>query len=238
MSNLSKLVLVSSIGAVLLSACGGGGGDFAQTSPAPTPVTSFALRSSQNSQTTNAKVSNYAVTGTCLGSAHTSSSAPASAIFEGNPAFAVTTTATLTFTNCTPESSAATIVTYTDSNYVSVGSSSAGVSYGKYLIPPISLPTSVKIGDTAVYGTENMYTDSTKQTSMGQRTYSFVIEQDGASTTTAIVNFISRNFNTANQLLLTSQSRTRITVDGVRTPVSIDLQYSTTSTKHLILTAN
>ena len=241
MSNLFKLVLVSSIGAAVLSACGGGGGDStpaAQTPIAPTPVTSFALQAGYKARLASGSTVNYLVSGTCTGSARGSASAPNATTFEGSSALAVTTTLTISFTNCTPTSTAVTSLTYIDSNYSLLGSSVAGTYYGKFLTIPSPLPTSVKVGDTAVYGTETLYTDSSKQTSKGQRTYSYVIEPDGTSTTTAIANLILKEFNSANQLLITGQSRARITADGTITPVSMDLQSSTTSTNHFVLTAN
>lgn len=243
MFNLFKLVLAGSISVVLLSACGGGGGGgdsapAAQTSTAPTPVTSFALQAGYKARLASGSVGNYVVSGTCSGTMKATASSPSSSTFESATALAITTTLTMSVTNCTPASQAVTAVSYIDSNYNPLGSSIAGTEYAKFLTVPSPLPTSVKIGDTAIYGTEAVYTDSSKQTSKGQRTFSYVVEQDGTSTTTAIVNLITKDTNTSNQLLVTAQSRARITADGTITPVTIDVQYSTTSTNHFIYTAN
>jgi len=236
MSHFFKLVLVGSISAAILSACGGGGGG--GDSMPVTPITSFALQAGYKARIASGSVVNYSISGPCTGSMRSSASTPSASTFEGAPALAVTTTSTVTFTNCTPTSSATTSLAYIDSNYSLLGSSVAGAYYGKFLTIPSPLPTSVKIGETAAYGTETLYTDSSKQTFKGQRTYSYVIEPDGTSTTTAIVNLIFKEFNSANQLLITGQSRARITADGMITPLSIDLQSSTTSTDHFVLTAN
>ena len=90
------------------------------------------------------------------------------------------------------------------------------------------------MGDTAVYATLTTYTDSTKTVTTGQRILSYVVEADTADT--AIVNLISKGYNTSNQLLFTQQSRLRISASGALTAVSIDVQYSTTSTNHLVYT--
>lgn len=217
----------------VLFGCGGGG------SGASGPiVTSFPLQSGYKARVASGSVTNYTISGTCSGSATVSVSAPTADTFEGAPALSATGTSTMNFANCTPSSIAATSTSYYDSNYNSLGHSTVGTEYGKFLTVPSPVPTSVKIGDTAVVGTETIYTDSTKTTTKGQRTRSYVIEADGASTSTAIVNLITRDFNTANQLLFTDQNRYRIVANGALTPVSEDVQYSTTSTTHLVLTAN
>ena len=85
-----------------------------------------------------------------------------------------------------------------------------------------------------MYATVTVYSDSTKTTTTGQRQLSYVVESDSAST--AFVTLITKSFNTANQLLFTQQSKYRIAADGTLNIVTIDVQYSTTSTTHLIYT--
>jgi hypothetical protein len=96
------------------------------------------------------------------------------------------------------------------------------------------LPDSVKVGDTANYATLASYTDSSKANTTGTRVLSFVVEADTADT--AIVNFITRSYNTASQLMFTQQSRLRMAADGSLTLVSIDVQFSTSSTNRQIYT--
>jgi len=53
----------------------------------------------------------------------------------------------------------------------------------------------------------------------------------------AVVNFVAKRFDTSGRLLLTSQDRYRIDAAmGHLLKLSVDLQYSTTSTRHLLLT--
>jgi len=236
LSNFMRLSVVVTLSVAFLSACGGGG----SSTPivATQAVTSFPLQSGYKSLVAAGKSNNLTVSGTCSGSATRSVSTPSAGTFEGSLELAVTSTLTLNLTNCTPASSASTSVQYYDSNYVPIGHTASGVEYGKFLTIPNQLPTSVKIGDTAVYGAETIYSDSIKQTLKGQRNISYVIEQDGSSTSTSIVNLITKDLNTINQLLFTQQSRYRIVADGTLSLVSIDVQYSTTSSNHLVYTAN
>lgn len=215
-----------------LAGCGGGGSSAPQE-----VVTSFALQSGYKARISNGGVNNFSISGTCSGSATFSDSVPTADTFEGASALSATSTATVNFTNCTPASSATTAKSYYDSNYNPLGHSAIGTEYGVFLTVPSPLPTSVGVGDTAVFGTETIYTDSTKATVKGQRILSYVIEKDGASTSTAIANLITRNFNTASQLLFTQQTRYRMTGDGTLRAVSIDVQFSTTSTNHFVYTA-
>ena len=225
--------MLALIGAAALAACGGGGGG----SDAPPAVTSFQLLKGFQARAAGAQTEKFSISGTCSGTLNSTQAGAVAGTFEGAPVMSKTVTATLNFTNCTPASSASTTVGYYDSNYSLLGHSTQNVEYGKFLTVPALLPTSVKIGDTAVYGTETIYADSTKTTLKGQRTLSYVIEADVGSTQTAVANLITRDFNTANQLLYTQQSRFRLAADGTLTPISQDLQFSTTSSNHLVLTA-
>jgi hypothetical protein len=64
---------------------------------------------------------------------------------------------------------------------------------------------------------------------------SYLVEAD--SSTTAIVNVISKSYDMSDQLLLNQQVRYRIDSAGALELVSIDAQYSTTSTIHLVYTS-
>lgn len=63
--------------------------------------------------------------------------------------------------------------------------------YGVYQTP-ITIPSSVKVGDGATVGTETLYTDSTKFTPAGTDVDSYVVEPDTAQT--AIVNLITNSY--------------------------------------------
>ena len=213
-----------------LQGCGGGG----DAGTSITPVTSFPLLAGYKARITAGASDNYAVSGTCAGNAAITTAAAVAATFEGVTGYSATQTATITFTNCTPASTAVTGTSYYDTSFSLLGSSTPGIDYTKYATAPPALPTSVKVGDTAVFSTLTVYADSTKATVTGQRLLSYVIEAD--TTTTAIANLITKGYNASGQLLFTQQSRYRIAADGSLTVISIDVQYSTTSTNHLVYT--
>lgn len=199
-----------------------------------TAVTSFPLQAGYKARISAGSADNFTISGTCTGTANVTNSAATAATFEGVAGYAAPQTVTVKLTNCTPASNAVTGTSYYDSSYTPLGSTIPGVEYSKFLTQPPAIPVSVKVGDTAVYATLNTYTDSTKTTSTGQRILSYVIESDTSST--AIANLISKQYNAANQLLFTQQAKYRVTADGALTILSIDVQYSTTSTNHLVYT--
>ena len=228
--NLTVAALVTS---AFLQACGGGGGgSYAGTSV--TPVTSFPLLAGYKARIAAGASDSYAISGTCAGNAAVTSAAATPATFEGITGYSVAQTATINFTNCTPASAAVTSTVYYDSSYSPLGSSTIGVDYAKFETAPPALPTSVKVGDTAVVATLTVYANSTKATVTGQRVLSYVVEAD--TSITAIANLITKAYNASGQLLYTQQSRFRIAADGSLTSMSIDVQYSTTSTNHLVYT--
>jgi hypothetical protein len=139
----------------------------------------------------------------------------------------------MSFTNCTPSSLAQSSTAYFDSNYEPLGVNSVGVNYGVY-VPTPNLPTSVKVGDTGIVGTMNLYTNSTKSTNNGTSLVSYIIEADTSST--AIVNVITKLYNTSQILTATEQTRYRIDALGTFSPISTDIQYANGSTSHLVLT--
>ena len=180
----------------------------------------------------NGAANNFTISGTCAGSgSHTIGAANTAATFEGSAALSGASTWTFTFTNCTPSSSAVTSTAYYDSNYVPRGFSSVGVNYGVYLTAP-TIPSTVMVGNTGTIGTQTLYTNSTKTVGNGTTVVSYVVEADTANT--AIVNLIARIYNAGGTLTATEQDRYRIDAAGTLTPVSADIQYSYTSTTHLV----
>lgn len=214
--------------AALFSGCGGGGDSPPGTDP------SFPLLAGYRARISAGATDNFTVSGTCTGTATFSESAPTAATFEGVQGFATVQTATLSLINCTPATGSVSGTSYHDSNYAPLGTSVPDLVYEKFATTPSPLPASVKVGDTAVYATLTAYTDSSKSVTTGQEVLSYVIEADTAGT--AVVNFIARSYDTSNQLLSTQQSRYRIAADGTLTTISVDLQYSTTSSTHLVFT--
>ncbi len=218
----------------LLTACGGGGGGApAATGPAASS-SAFPLKSAFSALIAAGETKSMIVSGTCTGTANaTRAPAAGGATFEGVAGRLPASSAlTISLTNCTPASIASTATGFYDSNYTPLGSNTVGGNYGVFLTVPV-IPTTVAVGDTGTLGTQNLYTNSAKTTPAGQRVSSYVVEAD--TTTTAIVNLISKEFNTSNVLLATEQDRYRISASGTLILVSIDVQASNGSTTHLFL---
>ncbi len=212
-----------------LAACGGGG-----SSTAPSTTTTYPLRSGYQSLISQSEVNSFSISGTCTGTATETRSAAVPATFEGTTGVSTTTTLTGSYSNCTPASFASTGISYYDTNYKPLGSATPGSDYAVYSVT--DLPISVKVGDTAQFGTADVYSSSTKQVKTGTRTLSYAVETDSGNT--AIINVITKAYNTSNQLLITQQSRSRINASGQFTAVSKDIQYSTTNTSHMLWTKN
>lgn len=231
-----KTTLALSLATIFLAACGGGSeGSSAVPQPAASTA-SFPLQSGYRTLVANGLSKSFSVSGTCSGSGNKSSSpANTAATFEGVAGFSATSTLTLSYTNCTPASTTVTSTVYVDSNYVPLGVNSIGVNYGVYLAPFV-IPTSVTVGGTGTLGTQTLYTNSSKATLNGRVDQSYVIEAD--TSTTAIVNLISKLYNAAGTLTATQQDRYRITSTGTLTPTSIDIQAANGSTNHLVFTFN
>lgn len=225
-------VLLLSVSLVLVAACGGGGSS-GPTGPA-TATLSFPLQAGYRALTANGASNNFTISGTCSGSGNrTLGAAKNSTTFEGSPALSAASTLTMSLIGCTPSSVGSTSTNYYDTNYIPRGFSAVGVNYGVYLTAPI-IPSTVMVGNTGIIGTETLYTSSTKAVGNGILTSSYVVEPDTA--TTAIINLIGRIYNASGTLTSTEQDRYRINASGTLTPVSADIQYSNTSTTHLVLT--
>ena len=217
---------------MFLAGCGGGGGG-GDSGPQASSAT-FAFQSSFRAYTLAGSTTNYSISGSCSGTATLTEAPAVTSTFEGVSGYSSTETATINLSNCTPASNATTSTTYFDGNFTPLGVSTLGEEYAKFQTAPPALPATIKVGDTAQFGSLIVYTDSTKTTVTGSRLLSYVVEAD--SVNSAIVNLISRDYDTANRLLSTQQSRYRITTAGAFSPVSIDVQYSTTSTVHILFT--
>jgi hypothetical protein len=224
---------LAAAGALALSACGGGGDAAAPTDP-KTSTLSFPLKSAYAAAVASGYAKTYTVSGTCSGSAtQTHGAATGGASFEGaSGVVSAVETLTISFTNCTPASNAATATIYYDASYTPLGSTIVGNVYRVYSAG-LTIPASVTVGSTGTIGTSINYSNSTKTTMLGQNAFSYVVELDTA--TTAIVNLITRTTDAAGRLTSTEQDRYRIDATGPAVPVSIDIQYAYTSTTHLVL---
>jgi hypothetical protein len=228
--------------ALTLTACGGGGGGGG--APPPTgPVAStlsFPVQSALATESANGATYSLTANGTgavaadgdCTGN-YTETTGPANtpANFEGVAGFSSTTVMQMNFTNCVPAAIAETVTNYFDSTYAPLGFQALGGDYGVWAAPPV-IPASVKVGDAAIVGTIDNYTDNTKTTANGRQDMSYVVEPDTANT--AIINLVFKVYNAASQLLATEQDRYRITSTGALTLISVDVQFATTSTIHLV----
>jgi hypothetical protein len=224
---------------IAVVACGGGGGgSTGGGGGVPPPVVStlsFPLLSGVQTIFANGFSKSFTISGSCSGTGNTTK-APANTAttFEGQSALSGTQSYTLSFTNCAPATQTHTATRYfNSSNYYPLGSNMIGVRYGVFLTPP-SLPASVIVGDTGVFGSETLWTDSTKATGNGRVDLIYVIEPDTSST--AIFNVISRTYNVSSILTVTQQERYRMNSTGALTPISLDLQYANGSTTHLVWT--
>ena len=230
--------------ALALTGCGGGGGGSAPTQTASASVSStlsFPLLAATETAaasghratlTANGTTATEVTDGLCSGTLNlTAGPATTATTFEGTPAFSFTQVLQINLTNCVPASIAETFTGYVSSTYSPLGFQTVGGDYGVWAAPA-NVPTLVKVGDVGIVGTINTYTDNSKTTGTGRQEVSFVVEPDTA--TTAIINVITKGYNASSQLLFTEQDRSRITEPGSFSLVSIDIQYATTSTTHLV----
>ena len=227
---------------LVLAACGGGGGDVPATPavagpPAPVvpaAVTSFALAAGYQARIASGAVDNYVISGSCAGTSRQSASTASASSFEGTAGFSAVQVSDTTLTNCSPATATVTGSAHYNAGYVPIGLAVAGGDYAVLASGLASLPSAAKVGDTGVLATLNTFRDSSKATPTGQRVISYVIEADTG--TTAILNLVTRSYNTSQQLMVTEESRLRMTQSGTLTMVSIDVQFSTSSTVRLLLT--
>lgn len=230
MSNIKFWVSVSMLTA--LASCGGGGGGGSNTSTVVASTNAFNLRAGYVSLVSTGYAKTFTLSGTCTGTfTTTSTAASTSATFETAPALSATETATATLVGCTPSSIASTGTRYFNTSYMPLGFNFPSANYGVYASVPV-ISTAAHVGDTAIVGTVNLFTDSTKATSAGHEDVSYVINPD--TSTTAIVDLITKSYNASNVLLSTEQDFYRMAANGTLTAISLDIQYANGSTTHLV----
>lgn len=233
-----KLLFSTSVVMLSLVACGGGGGGGDTSGGVVTPTTlSFALANGYSARIANGAANNFDISGSCTGTATISTAAAVAATFEGVTGYSAAQTSTVNFAanSCTPQTNTVTGTTYYNTSYVTIGQSINGGEYAKFETLPSAFPTSVHVGDTGNLATLTTYADSTKAVVTGKRVLSYTIEND--TTTTAIANITTKTYDTGDHLLSTQQSRYHMAQDGSLTLASIDIQFSFTSTIHLVYTA-
>jgi len=214
----------------------------------PTAVTSsptFDLQGAYQALVQNGMSFNYfTVSGSCNATAEITTTPATTTPVAFASVSAVSAVTTLAMTSisgagCTtfPPTQTSTSY-YGSSSYAPAGMSSAN-SYGEYNPPLPAIPTPVTVGSTGILGTENLYTDSGKATASGTLVLSYAVEPE--TSTTALVDFISKTYSTSGTLTLTEQDLYRISNTGtvpasVLTPLSMDLQYTSPYILHLLLT--
>ena len=224
------------IGALLCvgfaTGCGGGAGTATDVSVvSPVIVEGFPLQAAYRARAASAITEEFAITGTCIGTALMTSGPPVAASFESVAGFQSSQSTQVSLTDCDPAITTVTGASYLDSNYLPLGSQVDGQEYARFATAPISPPASVKPGDTATLVTLNTYTNATKLVSTGRRTVGYLVEADSASA--VLVSVVQKSYNTADQLLATQQARYRLDKAGVLSLLFIDVQYSGTSQNHL-----
>lgn len=224
--------------AMLLAGCGGGGGGASSASSTPANST-FAFDAGYRARIAAGATDNFDVSGSCVGTAQIAAAAAQPANFEGVTGYAATQVSSSNLVcppSATPSVNTITGTTYFNSGYVPIGLSITGAEYSRFEAPPAAapgaLPASVKVGDSGTLSTSIIYADNTKTVTNGRRVVGYAVEDDTA--TTAVANVITRTFGTAGELLVTQQSRYRMAASGTLSLLSIDVQFSTVSSIHLI----
>jgi hypothetical protein len=213
---------------VILSGCGGGSDSNASSGSLP-------LQAGYGALIREGEFPDFVVSGDCSGTASIWSAASVPTSFEGTSANAIAESATYSFTNCTPGSTASTGMNYYDSsNRLLGGTTSSSTTYAFVPLPTAVLPSLVRVGDSGDLDTVQLFSDSTKTATVGRADRSYVVERDVSES--AIVNFISRRYDNFGLLLVTTQSRYRIDSSGAMAKVSIESQYGGPSNRHLLLT--
>lgn len=226
--------LVALAAAAMLTACGGGGGGGGGGSGAPAPVASvnpFDVRTGLAALATGGFSKLFTISGTCSGTFNLADTvATTSVTFEGSAAFSGTETGILNLFGCTGSGTTTTTRYYSNPGYTPVGTSSSSSYSLVFVTTPF--PTAGHVGDTGTYGHTNLYSDNTKVTPTGSQTLSYAINADTAST--AILNLITKTYNTGAVLISTEQDYYRISATGIVTPIGLDVQYANGSTTHIV----
>lgn len=228
--DLFKRAAPAVLSAALLAACGGGGGDAPIADNPPVGAT-FALKAGFQARIVSGASDDFNVSGGCIGAARITTLPATAATFEGVVGVSSSQTSTLK-TNCSSATNSTTGLTFYNANYAPIGSSVVNSEYAKFESPPLDWPAAVKVGQSGTIATLITYADRALAPT-GKRTISYEIKADTA--TTAIANIITRSYDLA-ALLATETMSYRIAENGTLTPLLLDVQFSTTSTLHLIYT--
>jgi len=196
----------------LLAGCGGGGGGGSSSGPVASTLT-FPLATANANLINNGYTLHLSVTGTQVvngtsygvtGSVTLMQSTQTASTFEGQAALLNTQSMSGTLTVLgVSVPFASSVLIYSTTNYAPLGEVSPDSYYVMQGTPTI--PLTGKVGDAAVIGTYNVYTDSTKTVPLGTAVVRYVIEADTAST--AIINLIEDDYDTSSALISSTQTR-------------------------------
>jgi hypothetical protein len=225
------IALAAALSAALLTACGGGGGD-AGGMPNGNAM-AFPLQAGYKALISSGYSIDFTVSGSCSGTASQVNSKAQVATFEGTAGAGAVSIQTIDFGDCTPSHTVASETEYFDASYAALGSSVENDEYGVYEAPA-SFPVSVKVGDSGSYGTETLYSDSSKAQVTGRAVRTWRVDPDTASTAIGILT--TQVFDATNQLDNTQQSRYRLAADGTLTILGVDIQVAGPNGLHLVLT--
>lgn len=193
---IKKIASWLSIGltVALVSACGGGGGGGGSTPPPPVVSTeTFQLRTAYANYFNETKSLPFTLTGTVQEVAVTGSGTytlgnVTNANFEGGVVLAKTSTVAGSFSGggrTFPLN--VTELTYADSNYNPLGFSDSD-EY-EVITNQTPIPPTVKVNDSGVWYSSDLYSDSSKTQKTGTKTVTYVLQPDTA--TTALLRLIA-----------------------------------------------
>jgi hypothetical protein len=202
----------------------------------PAYAKAFPLRAAYRQRISAPTTDYLTISGDCAGHASYATKAPTSATFEGNSALLSETSASLGLTVCSPASLTWTIRDYFDANDALLGHSQSNSDYDITSSAQRSLPASAKAGDRGVYATQQLYADSSKSGTPGQRVLSYEVAADGNASDSAILKLSAAHTSTAGQATFSRSFSYRIGAQGSLSLLSVDEVYS--NGLHLIYTVN
>lgn len=226
-----------------LSACGGGGSGGTALAPGPAAVNFGAAFASliNNGLSVNVSLSG-SVQGNAISGTGTYALAPSVSAPFDNGAAALSQALSATF-NVTAGGQTITVTSsvtdyYQTGSYAFLGEQDNNPPPPlefDIALPPLTYPSMVKFGDTAVLGTVMRYQDNTKSSAAGTATVSYLVKAGAANSDTLIVELINQIYDVNNMLVQTDKTDYAVTASGAISFVSATAQEGADS---LVVTAN
>jgi hypothetical protein len=215
-----------------LAGCGGGGGG----SPgSPSQGASYLYAQGFSALLKSGAVTNFAVSGTCSGTALSVQNPLTDGLWSPSTAGAVTVSWQNTLSNCAQVATSTTSTTYFDVYNNPVAAIVPGNYFGVFnsLPPP---PASVAVGYMSAAAVETLYSDPAQTSKIGSIRSSFVVEADSTSSS-AIIHSTSARYDNSGTLLSTEQDRYRIQRDGTLSWISMQVRYADAQSTTLTYTS-